>query len=381
MIQTRKIYSLIFLMLGVVTMFSCSSGKRAYERGDYDRAVFQAVNRLRSKPDHEKSRKVLLNAYNYAITIHKRNINTSLNSMNPLKWEEVIGDYQMVNRLAQEIEACPACLKVVPSPVIYDNELESAKLKASEARIDLGYDALDQKGNREKAKEAYLHFQVAKRFDPFNPDIDGLMMEAREFATLKVVVDPIPSPSRVLDIRHAFFENQINEELHRTQINEFVRFFSAEEARNMQMDYPDHIISISFEDFTLGNVIIKEKQQTVSRDSVKIKSTRGSEVYATVEAELTTYEKSLVSSGLMDFRIIDARTNKVLKADKIPGTFTWVNRWASYNGDKRALSEEQLELTQLKELPSPPPTDLFTEMTRPLYEQIIGTIKTYYRQF
>jgi len=40
---------LTWMILGIF-LFSCSTGKKAYERGDYYAATLKAVNRLRSNP-------------------------------------------------------------------------------------------------------------------------------------------------------------------------------------------------------------------------------------------------------------------------------------------------------------------------------------------
>ncbi|HPM32390.1 MAG TPA: hypothetical protein PLJ60_18795, partial [Chryseolinea sp.] len=69
---------LLFLFLLILT--ACSSGKKAYEQGDYYSAVLQAVNRLRQKPDHEKSAEALRNAYPLAIERLQEQVNNEIAS-------------------------------------------------------------------------------------------------------------------------------------------------------------------------------------------------------------------------------------------------------------------------------------------------------------
>lgn len=373
---------LLCLLLGIsASHFSCSSGKNAYEKGYYDRAVFQAVKRLKSRPDHTKSQEVLKKAYYQAVRTYMQDINRAKSSGNPLRHETMLRTYQSVNRLGDEIESCPACLSIIPNPTNYTKELENEKRLAAAARIELGLNALEAKNIRSRAIEAYEHFKLAQRYDPYHPDIMELILESEFYATLKVVVDPIPSPLRTLDIRHEFFENKINEQLHRDSGNEFIRFYTAQEARNMQIQRPDHVITMSFENFRLGDIRIREREKTVSKDSVIISKTRGRNIYGTVQATVTYFEKTVVASGLLDFRIVDGNTNRVLTNEKINGSYTWLSDWARYNGDKRALSEEDLDLVQKRELPTPSQQFMFSEMTKPLEDQVLNSIYSFYRNY
>ena len=51
----------------IVLLSACSSGKKAYERGDYYGAVSKAVKRLRQNADHDKSIDIVRDAYPHAI--------------------------------------------------------------------------------------------------------------------------------------------------------------------------------------------------------------------------------------------------------------------------------------------------------------------------
>ncbi len=79
--------------------------------------------------------------------------------------------------------------------------------------------------------------------------------------------------------------------------------------------------------------------------------------------------------------ILDAQTKGVLKHQKFTGQYVWVSNWARYNGDDRALTEKQLQLCQSKETQPPVPQDLFLEFTRPLYDQLIPTIRSFYQNY
>lgn len=104
-------------------------------------------------------------------------------------------------------------------------------------------------------------------------------------------------------------------------------------------------------------------------------------VYGTVKATLYHYTKTTTSRGIVSFKIIDAKTGALLAVQKMPGEFVWKSEWATFNGDERALSAEQLKLTRQKEQPAPKPQDLFIEFTRPIYEQITTKLKEFYKGY
>jgi hypothetical protein len=121
--------------------------------------------------------------------------------------------------------------------------------------------------NRGEAIEAYRHFEVAVSLMGEYMDSRDKLAEAKFLATLKVVVEPIPS-QRSLEISHEFFENKILEFIESMQVNEFVQFYSFAEAQNIGLDQPDQIIQLQFDDFVLGQVYLKEKEIQLSKDSV-----------------------------------------------------------------------------------------------------------------
>ena len=104
-------------------------------------------------------------------------------------------------------------------------------------------------------------------------------------------------------------------------------------------------------------------------------------VYGTVEAEFISYRKYIDSGGLLDMKIYDAVTDRVLFQRKMPGEYNWMAEWATYKGDKRALSDEELALARLSEPLNPSPQFLFEQFCQPIYSQAAGHIREFYRGY
>jgi hypothetical protein len=104
-------------------------------------------------------------------------------------------------------------------------------------------------------------------------------------------------------------------------------------------------------------------------------------VIGTVKAEFTEHRREIISNGLISMKILEAQTERIILHEKFPGEFVWVSRWASFNGDERALTTEQMKLTKRKPSNPPPPQDLFIEFTKPIYNQITSTVSRYYNNY
>ncbi|MGK7389756.1 MAG: hypothetical protein ACNS60_05370 [Candidatus Cyclobacteriaceae bacterium M2_1C_046] len=373
---------LLFLCL---LLTSCSSGKKAYEEGNYYEAVIKATNRLRKNPDHKKSKQTLKAAYPLAIGTMESDADQMLNSADPMKYSNAIRIYEQLNRLNNEIKHAPGALKVIKQPVDYFYKIEELKPLAAENAYNNAEELMALK-TREAAKNAYYLYTEADNFVPGYKDVANKIEEAQFQATLKVMVHQIPVPTQY-ELSSRFFQDNVEEYLRtRFRSNQFVRFYTPIEAESLDLPYIDHYLDIAFDDFTVGNIYIKEKEETVSKDSVKVgeielESGEKKPVYGTVNAKVTTFKKEVLSRGRVSMQIRDAETKALLSHKKFDGEFIWISEWGNFNGDERALSDIHLAIVKKKEVPPPPPQDMFVEFTRPIYSQLTQNLESFYSRY
>jgi hypothetical protein len=372
------------LIISLLILAACSSGKKAYEHGDYYGAVIQAAARLRQKPDHEKSAEALRNAYPLAVSDLEDQAKNEIASNSPYKWKNAIQSYDQINRLYEEIKACPGCLRVIKNPVNYYAEIGPLKEKAAEESYNAGIENL-MKGNRIEARKAYFNFVDAQNFAPGYKDVVEYLSKSKDVATLKVIVEQIPVPARY-NLSGGFFQDKVESFLHSQYPDQgFIKFYTPEEASTVRLAAPDQILRMQFDDFSVGNSSLKEKEETFSRDSVKVGETKingkTTAVYGTVKAKMTTYRKEIASRGLLSMIAVDAKTNGVLATKKFTGEYIWVSQWGRFNGDERALNSQQLALCNLREQQPPQQQDLFLEFTKPIYNQLVPAIKSFYQNY
>jgi hypothetical protein len=284
----------------------------------------------------------------------------------------------------EAIKQCPGCMKVVKSPKEYYAEIGPLKEKAAEESYNAGIDAL-MKGNRADARKAYFHFADAQNFVPGFKEVIEYLDKSKFDATLKIVIEQIPVPARY-NLSGGFFQDKVEEFLHSNYPDQgFVKFYTPRELESSNLDYVDQIMRIQFDDFTVGNIKMTEKEETVTKDSVKIGDTKVDgktlPVYGTVKAKLTTYRKEVLSNGLLSMIIVDGKSNGILTHRKFNGEYVWVSNWARFNGDERALTDKQLDMCKSRETQPPVNQDLFLEFTRPIYNQLVPSIRNYYQGY
>ena len=186
-------------------------------------------------------------------------------------------------------------------------------LLASKAHFDAGLVEF-RKYTKPSARVAYREFLTAKDYTPKYAGIDMYLDSALELGTLRVLIEEIPVHSRRLRLTNEFFQNSILEHVNALNYT-FVRFYREADLGDVAL-IPDDVIVMQFDDFVVGQTFVRERVVTIEKDSVEIgveKTSDGEQaVYGTVKAELTTYTKTLTSSGLLDFQIVDAQSGSTI---------------------------------------------------------------------
>lgn len=361
---------------------SCSSGKKSFERGNYYDAVIKAVERLRSNPDNKKAKQTLKAAYPYAVETLTTEIGNLLNSNDPFKYAGIVDRYDKINSMADEIRRSPGARSLKLNIKEYTSQLAEAKEKAALEAYQAA-DVLMEKGDRLSAREAFYLYENANNYVANYRDTREKMDWANDQATLVVIVEAISVPG-LYKINSDFFHNQIITNLSDRLAQEFILFVGPKEAK--QLGRADHILVMQFDDFVVGATHDKEViQNLVSKDSVKVGSAtvegKKVDVFDKVKATYSLHTRELNSSGILDVKIVDANSNKLINNKKFPGQYVWGTDWASYNGDKRALNAEQLKLSSKRPANPPPPQELFLEFTKPIYDQTSSFLYNFYRQY
>lgn len=370
------VYSSCILLL--LVSGGCGSGKKQLNSGNYDEALSQSVKRLKQNPDHKKADDILVSAYKYSLQNHLRIIDQAMISGDSLRWDIMAAHYQVINANNNLIQSCPACMEIIPDLNSYVKEEAEARSLAAAYHIREGKRLMMQKSVMQ-SREAYYHFVKAKGFAPGQSDLENLIFNAREAGTYNVQIRMLPMSRNRFAVSGDYFYHAIFENAQRLNYT-FVRFVGENDNISIPLD---EVIILSFDDFVVGETNTRETIEEFKRDSVKIGETDVKDgkkpIYGTVKAKLHTFEKAVVSTGLLDLRITNAASGSLIRQEKIPGTYVWRTTWAFFNGDERALTRDQIEMTKRRDIPPPPAQDLFVLFTGPIVNQVGQIIRNQYR--
>lgn len=381
----KKITLLFVSSCFISLLFSCSkSGTKALEQGDYYNAVIQSVEKLKKDPDNDKALGVLPEAYTMAKADLLQSISRGKSANMQFKWEAVLEDYNKLNKMSDLISRCSSCRRGV-NPVAFFKEADQAREKAAIERYAFANTNLNS-NTMEGGRIAFESFQTLFDYAPNYKDVRTKMDDALMLASYHVVVEPAKVNSRLYKLSSDYFNDQINAFLtENKRVNKYIRFYQPQEAESINLK-PDHIVKLDFLDFVVGETFLEtEKETLISKDSVKTGSVkvRGKEIdsYGKVKADFVYTNKVITSKGILGLQIIDFRSNKVLLSKEFPGEFVWQNEWATYNGDERALTKEQLRLADSKEILPPGPEQMFIEFCKPIHSQATNQIKRFYDDY
>lgn len=363
---------------------SCSkTGTRALKQGDYYNATLQAVEKLRKDTDNNRALDVLQNSYDLASEDLLANISLASKSNEAFKHERIYDSYLKLNTLHQEINTCASCRRTIRTKAYAQQEQDSRELAAKE-RYAAGELEL-KKGTMESGRVAFGHFQTLFDFYPTFSDTREKLDEALMLGSFHVVLEPAEVNSRTYKLSAEYFNEQVQNFVRENRrMNEFVRFYSPSEAVSSKLK-PNHLVKLEFVDFVVGQTLMNSSQKTVSKDSVKTGTVKvngvDKDVVGTVNAKYTEYKKSVRSAGVLKMVIEDYETRKVLFNRDFNGEFIWRNEWASFNGDERALSSEQIKLSKQREQLPPGPDVLFVEFCRPIHSQVTNELRRFYKDY
>jgi len=398
---------LIFICL-LVVFISCSTDNRLLRKHKYAEVVNKTTFTISSDPDNRKASRMLQEAYSQALVYYQNEIDQILTSNDSFRWNQTLEIMQTVNSLSDEIGRIPTANQLIPSLKTYTLEMTDVQNRAAKEYYDAGMDALNQK-TRTKAQLAFSYFQDADDLIHGYSDVQQKLMESKDFATLKVIVEQIPVNGQ-FEYSAQFFYNKVLKMLNQQfQAEDFVSFISQKEAEETKLKYPDLVLKMSFYDFSIGTLQHSELEKGLSTtivESYQVKVKQDTSFYTIGEkgherlelvmvprGEMITRTRKVpksgkieiitdqvYSGGLLEVNAVEFQSQKVVFNDEIPSQYTWQNQYGTFEGDNEVLNNE-LRMILYREFVQPPESqDMFVLFTKPIFSQLTEKLTSYFRQ-
>ena len=378
----------VWFIAGIMVLLSaCTAGRKSLDQGNYYDALMKAIGRLSNDPDNRKASQVVQEGYPMAVAYYQEEIDRILTSKDPFKWKRTLDVMQTVNQISDQVRRIPAARKLVSSPKTYTSELVDVQNRAAQEFYDAGMDALNRK-TREFAKQAYFYFQNADDLVRGFKDTQQKMQLAKDIATVRVVVEQIPVNGKYEYSAQFFYDNVFQILNERFQEKDFVHFYSPEQAEKSRLKFPDMVLQMGFYDFFIDRPQHFEEERELNKqveEKYVVKISKDSTVTRTrmipKKGKIKILTDQVASGGLLELKAVEFQSQKIVFTDKIPGQFTWQNRYGIFVGDNEVLDKELTSILSNKMIMPPPAQDMFVLFTKPIFNQLSDKLTNYFQQY
>jgi len=349
------------ILLLVLFAVSCTSSQKLLERGQYDRAIDKAVEKLQKKPGDSEELEVLKEAFELANMFDNERIEYLQLEGNDENWIEIFELYEQLDRRQDKIRRLPSRVRNQFEFVNYDRAIVDSKSAAADVSYRRGLEYMEQ-GGKENYRLAWAEFIRAAELYPGYEDVEQKIEEAR-----------------VLGLNHTLFVAENNSgvmvpdyfttELSRITLRDLnTRWLNIDTFENNNITY-DHLVvlnvtNIVFSPESVERQIIRESKEiqdgmtyAYDDDGNVRKDSLGNDIripnMINVSAEVTEVlqQKSAFVGGSLD--IFELESDQLVHTDNLSVEFLFENRYGTVSGDERALSEETEEIVGGRELPFP----------------------------
>jgi hypothetical protein len=374
------------VVLALIVAAGCVSSSKMLRNRQYDMAIAHAVKKLSNDSGDKEEIEVLAKAYKLANEADNERIKFLKQSNEPQIWEDV---YALYNRLKSRQELVkpldPLVLQAINYVYVdYDQDLIDAKHSAADYLFGQGKKLL-AKNNRFDARGAYDYFTKVKEYMPSYSGIDDKINEAYGRGLTYIYL-------KIKNASNAALPRAFEDDLCKISFENcrslWLVFDSRYDAKT-KYDYavilnlrkievsPELMASSDFaesKEAEDGWEYVLDARGNVTKDSLgdDVKKTK----YKTLKCFVTKFSlgKTAMVAGTLDF--INAATGQMVKTDPVSAESKFEFAYATFKGDKEALSAATRKLTELKIEPFPSNEDLVfrtSERLKQLTKDIIST--------
>ena len=383
-----------------------SSAKKYYQIGDYDAAVHSISRSLQIKADNQKGIALLELAYPLAVTRHQSNIDRLKTLEDASKWPDLVYEYEALESLGNQVELLKSILKIQVNYNLtlaignYSDELKKARPLAADYHYTMGMKYRDDISKKSQ-KEAAINFKLAQQFVFNYKNAKELYEETRAAATITLLIRPFSGNNNLA----SFIRNQMMMQ-QSTASKEFLRIITRDQLRAIlneqglvqagitennyikigQLSGADHILSATIVTThrpveKISEEGIKQKKEVVIRkekyvDSTGVEKTKN--IKGEVKATVNHYKKSAGATLNISYQITDINNSETIFTGNLSGKENFFYEWATYDGDKRALSDRYKRLVKREEIFAPSIDNLIMKIAKSISAKFQRKVANHY---
>ncbi|MEO6288847.1 MAG: hypothetical protein ABIO76_02935 [Ginsengibacter sp.] len=373
--MNKFIYSLFLILF---FMASCRSSRNSIASTQEDKLLLAALKKLDKNSNDTTLQNSFSKFYFEAAKVHLDNIDIYNTLIEVAKWNKIIKEYESLQRLTDVINSSITAKRLVKAPP-YGPQISVAKQNAASDFYNIGVSYL-QNNDKESFHNAYLAFQKSQEFDPGYKDAKRQMDVALQNSILNVVVNPVTDNSFYYNNAgwNSYGNSFNNDYLQRNLVRDLggdynkkatVRFYTDRDANNADIN-PDLIVDLTWLNLDVPSPYTSQYSRNVSKQIEKSRDTSGHSIYETVTGTLYITKKYFTATGDLETRITNAYTRNIVDSKRYTAQFNWQMEYASYRGDSRALSGNDLAMLNNTNIQVPRKEDILNELYQRIYPQV-----------
>lgn len=371
----KNLYPLILLLF---LFASCSSSRNSIANTQEDIALLTAIKKFDKNPSDTGLKNNLSFLYENAAKVHLDNIDVYSSLTEPDKWAKIIKEYQALQHLSGVINSSASAKKFLKTNT-FDAKLEVVKENAAANYYNIGMNYLNN-NDKQSSREAYYAFKQSQEYVPGYKDARRQMDNAYQNSVLNVIINPVTDNSYYYNNAgwNSYGNSFNNDYMQRSLVrdlggdyskNAMARFYTDWDAHRANID-PDLLVDLTWVNLDVPLPYTSQYSRNVSRQIETGRDTSGHIFYQTVTATLYVTKKYFNATGDLESRITDADTRSTTDSRRYTAQFNWEQEYATYRGDSRALSGNDLVLLNNNNFQVPAKQDILNELYQIIYPQV-----------
>ena len=391
--------------------------RQAYQRGDYDQAVYDCAYALRINPSYEPAQFLIQDTFKAAVIEHKANLNNLSSSTEKFRWDKIVSEYNDLIRLNRTIDQLPVLRHKATGELIafettdYSSQMAPAIQMAAEIHYNEGI-TLSSSNDLKIKKQAAKEFKMALGFVAGYRDASQKYEEMRQAAILRMAMMPFEDKTgtrrKYGSVSEVIMDDVVSSILSDNSATEFLELVSRERLEEVieeqalsQSGIIDESMAIEVGKILGVNEILsgkitqiivspEETTRDVRREKSKVVIRRekyvddeGKEkvrkIYGEVEAKIIVFKRSTSARIRGSYNIVDVETARILKSDSFEESSSANVSWATFSGDERAISWSTRQLAKKGEQRVPVEGEMVNMAAKKISTSLAKSIKDYAR--
>lgn len=387
------------LLLFITTLIlSCSSVKKTQEAinyGNYDDAIAISLKNLRSNKTKKSNQPYVIMLEEAFKKVTEKDLNRIQflkNDGNPSNLEEIYNLYLNLDNRQYQIKP------LLPLRILdenrnakfnftnYSNNIISSKEELSSYLYTNAKEVLANSVNKYDFRNAFSDLNYLNKINPNYKDIDNLMEEAHFKGTDFVYVTMRNLSNKIIPIR--LEKDLLNFDTYK--LNDFWTEYHNKRQANLDYNY---LLEINLREINISPEYVKEKEVIEQKEIIDgweykkdskgeiVKDSAGNsiklDIYKKVKCRLNTINQTKSTQVVGQIKYISIENNQLLKSFPLASEFIFENIYATYRGDKKALSKQQLGYLSNKFIPFPTNEQMVYDSGENLKERIKQIVSNY----